>query len=89
MLFRSNISLEKRLHRYVLLDRPDRLFGLDEGERVVDAVRAVRLRVLLQHPPVPLIELIKWRQIYQLIEDSLDSCENVANILEAVVLKFA
>lgn len=35
------------------------------------------------------IELIKWRHIYQLIEDSLDSCENVANILEAVVLKFA
>lgn len=35
------------------------------------------------------IELIKWKEIYQLIEDSLDSCENVANILEAVVMKFA
>lgn len=35
------------------------------------------------------IELIKWSHIFKLIEDSLDSCENAANILEAVVVKFA
>ena len=34
------------------------------------------------------IELIKWKHLYEQIEDSLDSCENVANILEGVVMKY-
>jgi len=34
------------------------------------------------------IELIKWKHLYEQIECSLDSCENVANILEGVVAKY-
>lgn len=32
-------------------------------------------------------DIIKWREIYGELENSLDSCENVAHILEAIVLK--
>jgi predicted phosphate transport protein (TIGR00153 family) len=32
-------------------------------------------------------DIIKWREIYDQLESSLDSCENVAHILEAIVLK--
>lgn len=35
------------------------------------------------------LEVIKWKQLYELLEDSIDSCENVANILEGVVMKHA
>ena len=35
------------------------------------------------------IELIKWKHIFEQIENSLDSCENVANIIEGVVMKYA
>ncbi len=35
------------------------------------------------------IELIKWKHIFEQIEDSLDSCENVANIIEGVAMKYA
>lgn len=35
------------------------------------------------------MEVIKWKQIYEFLEDSIDSCENVANILEGVVMKHA
>jgi predicted phosphate transport protein (TIGR00153 family) len=35
------------------------------------------------------LEVIKWKQIYEFLEDSIDSCENVANILEGVVMKHA
>jgi predicted phosphate transport protein (TIGR00153 family) len=33
--------------------------------------------------------LVKWRDIYQHMEDAVDSCEDIADILEGVVLKYA
>lgn len=35
------------------------------------------------------IELIKWKHIFEKLEESLDSCENVANLAEGVVMKYA
>lgn len=35
------------------------------------------------------IELIKWKHLLEHLETSLDSCENVANIVEGVVMKYA
>lgn len=35
------------------------------------------------------LTIIKWKEIYQMLEDTLDSCENVANIVEGVVMKHA
>ncbi len=33
--------------------------------------------------------IIKWKEIYEHLEDASDRCEDVANILEAIVLKYA
>ena len=33
--------------------------------------------------------LIKWREIYENIESAIDKCEDVANILEGIALKYA
>ena len=35
------------------------------------------------------VHIIKWIDIYQLLEDAADRCEDVANILEGIVLKHA
>ncbi|MEW6675420.1 MAG: DUF47 family protein [Nitrospirota bacterium] len=35
------------------------------------------------------ILIIKWKEIYQHLEDASDRCEDVANVLEAIVLKHA
>ena len=35
------------------------------------------------------IDIIKWRDIYELLEEATDSCETVAHSLEAIVLKHA
>jgi predicted phosphate transport protein (TIGR00153 family) len=35
------------------------------------------------------ILIIKWKEIYQHLEDASDRCEDVANTLEAIVLKHA
>ena len=34
-------------------------------------------------------EIIKWREIYEHVESATDRCEDVANVLEGVVLKHA
>ncbi|MBK5262081.1 MAG: DUF47 domain-containing protein [Peptostreptococcaceae bacterium] len=35
------------------------------------------------------VKIIKWKQLYELLEESMDSCENVANIMEGLVMKHA
>lgn len=35
------------------------------------------------------IEIIKWRDIYEMLEHTADLCEDAANVLEGVVLKHA
>ena len=35
------------------------------------------------------IEVIKWKTIFEYLEDTLDSCENVANTIEGVAMKHA
>lgn len=36
----------------------------------------------------PVLDIIKWREIYKFLEATLDSCEAVANIVEGVVMKY-
>jgi hypothetical protein len=35
------------------------------------------------------IELIKWKDVYTLLEQTIDRCEDVANIIERIVVKHA
>jgi predicted phosphate transport protein (TIGR00153 family) len=35
------------------------------------------------------LEIIKWKEIYALLESTIDKCEDVANIIERVVIKHA
>jgi uncharacterized protein Yka (UPF0111/DUF47 family) len=35
------------------------------------------------------IEIIKWKEILMLLEDALDDCEDVADLLKGVLLKYA
>jgi predicted phosphate transport protein (TIGR00153 family) len=35
------------------------------------------------------IEVVKWKEIYEYLENTLDACEDVANLVEGVVMKNA
>lgn len=56
----------------------------EEGDRV--SRKAIRD---LFRSNTEVIEIIKWREIYQYLEDTLDACEDVANVVEGVVMKNA
>jgi predicted phosphate transport protein (TIGR00153 family) len=51
-----------------------------------DALYYAALGELFERPQDPL-ELIKWRDIINQLENSLDACENVAGTLEGIALK--
>lgn len=51
-----------------------------------DALRDDAVANLFKHE-TNAIELLKWKEIYQSVETALDCCEDVANILEGVVLE--
>jgi predicted phosphate transport protein (TIGR00153 family) len=57
-------------------------------ENRIDRLYRTALGKLFDEVKDPIF-LIKWKEIYELLEDASDACEDVANILEAIVLKYA
>ncbi|HUP32797.1 MAG TPA: DUF47 family protein, partial [Gaiellaceae bacterium] len=57
----------------------------DEGDRVVrDAIAA-----LFHDPRIDPLVVIRWKDIYEALEDALDACETAANVLGNIVVKNA
>jgi hypothetical protein len=56
----------------------------NEGDRI--ARRAIADLFTNGNDP---IEIIKWKDLYALLEDAIDSCEDAANVIERIVVKHA
>lgn len=56
----------------------------NEADRVVRAALAE-----LFHNQIDLADVIKWREIYDHMETATDRCEDIANVLEGVMIKRA
>ena len=56
----------------------------NEGDQVARAAIAD----LFSHGSDP-IEIIKWKDVYGLLETTIDKCEDVANVIERIVVKHA
>jgi uncharacterized protein Yka (UPF0111/DUF47 family) len=54
----------------------------NDGDRVVrEAIAA-----LFDHGIDPMV-VIRWKDIYERLEQAIDACEHVANVLEGIVIK--
>ena len=59
---------------------------IDELETAADReMRAAMSRLFREEPDVR--ELIKYKAIYELLETVTDRCEDVANIIEGIVIE--
>lgn len=54
-----------------------------------DQIYLQALATLLNAPDPDPIMVFKWKEIYDSIEIAIDKCEDVANIVESVVVKYA
>jgi predicted phosphate transport protein (TIGR00153 family) len=78
-------EIHDRIDRDKLLKR---CVEINRLENVGDSVYRAALAELFVSS-TDYAHLIKWREIYEDIETAIDRCEDVANVLEGVALKYA
>lgn len=61
---------------------------LTQLEKEADRIKGECIARLFENSVDP-VEVIKWKEIYEVLEATTDKCEDVADVLEAVVLKGA
>ena len=72
------------------LEKPHRILEyceqIQQIEEEADRIKRECVGRLFEDSTDP-IEVIKWKEIYEVLESTTDKCEDVADVLEAVVLK--
>jgi uncharacterized protein len=86
-------SMAIQLHEIVsMLARPNginpRLVEIHALENKGDDIYHTAIAELFHNATDPL-HVIKWKEIYEKLEAAVDRCENVANIIEGVIIKHA
>lgn len=66
----------------------DRIIHVNTIENEADQIYRKAIRKLFENPS-DVIYVTKWKDIYKYIEDSMDSCEKLANEIWGVVMKYA
>ena len=64
----------------------------NESDRIIRSALAELFHdsINCTHPDFcMMVDITKWREIYEYIENAADRCEDIANVLEGVVLKHA
>jgi uncharacterized protein len=59
---------------------------ISQLEKRADALYREAIKRLFKEEKDPL-EVIKWMSIYEELENSMDRCKDVAEVLEAIVVK--
>ena len=73
-------------HMPKLEDVGDYLIEINRLENAADEIYRQAIGALFDdaHPP---LDVIKWRDIFEILEETTDRCEDVANIVESIALK--
>lgn len=90
VLVGATVTLEEAVSRLrksrKLSELSDALIEIHHKESLGDDNHHAAMSRLFQGDVDPL-EVIKWKELYDLIEDAIDGCEDVGNTLERIVLK--
>ncbi|MBI3668477.1 MAG: DUF47 domain-containing protein [Acidobacteria bacterium] len=85
-------ATEKVLAAVRVLERQDHILDycieINRLENEADRVSRTLIARLFEEERDP-VQIIKWKEIIEVIETAVDKCEDVANVLESVTLKSA
>jgi len=65
-----------------------RVIEINRLENESDRICRVLIAQLFEEEKDP-VTIIKWKEIYEVIETAVDKCEDVSNVIESVILKNA
>lgn len=80
------ISELKTLHKSQLM--LDKIIEVNIIENEADRIYRKAIKSLFENPE-DMIYVIKWKDLYKFLEDSIDACERLANEIRGVVMKYA
>ena len=90
VLVQACIAMSDAVHRLrktrKLSELKDVLIEIHRLESVGDDVNHAAISKLFSGETAPL-EVMKWKELYDYIEEAIDGCEDVGNTLERIVLK--
>lgn len=81
-------AIPRLRHRRELSHMREHCIEINRLENEADAVRRSALAELF-HEQVDVANVIKWMEIYEHMENAVDSCEDIADVLEGVMIKRA
>lgn len=79
------VSELKNLHKSTTMI--DKVIYVNTIENEADQIYRKAVRKLFENPS-DVLYITKWKDIYKYIEDSIDSCEKLANQIRGVVMKY-
>ena len=90
VLVQATVAVSEAVHRLrrsrKLSDLSDKLIEIHHKESVGDDNHHAALSRLFGGEVEPL-DVMKWKELFDYIEDAIDGCEDVGNTLERIVLK--
>jgi predicted phosphate transport protein (TIGR00153 family) len=90
LLLEATIATSEAVHRlrkgHKLSELMDKLIEIHHKESVGDDNHHAAMSHLFDGSVEPL-EVVKWKDLYDYIEEAIDGCEDVGNTLERIVLK--
>jgi len=90
-LVSATIALSEAVHRLrrtrKLSELSDKLIEIHRLENVGDEQNHAAVSGLFQNNGKNAVEIFKWKELYDLVEESIDHCEDVSHTLERIVLK--
>jgi predicted phosphate transport protein (TIGR00153 family) len=92
IIVRATEALEGALRGLRDMGDPQAVFTkcieINRLENEADAIMRVAVARLFKEEKDPIM-IIKWKEIYEALEEATDRCEDVANIIEGVILEHA
>ena len=92
VIVQASIEIEKVMpklrHHAELKQVLERCVEINRLENVADRIFRAAMAELFDDD-IDIAQVIKWREIYEYMETATDRCEDVANVLEGVALKYA
>lgn len=90
VLVQATVTLSEAVHRLrksrKLSELSDKLIAIHHSESVGDDNHHAAMSRLFDGN-TDALHVLKWKELYDLIEDTIDNCEDVGNTLERIVLK--
>ena len=90
LLVQATVAVSDAVHRLrksrKLSELSDKLIEIHHKESIGDDNHHAALSRLFSGG-VDALEVMKWKELYDLVEEAIDGCEDVGNTLERIVLK--